>query len=466
MRYASLVVFVFLLVMGICLSTGCSDKSTDPGGTTPAPTELDHKWSQRFGDALEQFSYDVACDASGNIIIAGYFDGAVDFGGGILTSAGREDIFIAKYGSDGTHIWSYRFGDESDQYAFSVTTDASGNVIVAGRFWGRVDFGPVPLTSAGASDIFIAKYSSSGAPLWSKRFGDASVQEATSVTADASGNIIITGSYFGTVDFGSGPLPTAGNQDIFLAKFDPNGNHLWSDNFGDASSQYGLGVAVNGSGNVLLVGAFYSRVDLGGGGLNSAGAQDIFIAKFNSDGSHIWSNSFGDADDQYPRSIAVDGSGNVIIAGYFEYTVDFGGGTLTSAGAYDAFIAKFSPDGIFLWNDRFGDSSYNQYAYDITTDASDNVIASGHFSGSVDFGGGALTSNGSDDIFVAKFSSEGTHLWSDSFGDSQEQYSFGVAADNSGDVIITGLFAGSVDFGSGVLTSAGLYDIYIAKFGL
>ena len=158
MRYASGVAFVFLLVLGICLSTGCSDKSTGPGGTTPTPTELEHKWSHIFGDAFEQFSYDVACDASGNIIIAGYFEGAVDFGGGTLTSAGAYDAFVAKFSPEGTHLWSDSFGDSQEQYSFGVAADNSGDVIITGFFAGSVDFGSGVLTSAGLYDIFIAKF--------------------------------------------------------------------------------------------------------------------------------------------------------------------------------------------------------------------------------------------------------------------------------------------------------------------
>ena len=456
---------MFLLLLGICLSTGCSDKSTGPGGTTPTPTELEHKWSHSFGDALEQFSYDIACDASGNVIIAGYFEGTVDFGGGALVSTGQEDIFIAKFGSDGTHIWSYRFGDASDQYAYSVTTDASGNVIVAGRFWGIVNFGGGALSSAGASDIYVAKFSPGGTYLWSKRFGDSSVQEAKSVTADASGNVIITGSYFGTVDFGSGPLPTAGNQDIFLAKFNSDGAHLWSNKFGDGDSQFGKSVACDASGNIILVGDIYGSADFGGGSLTSAGGPDIFVAKFGSGGAHTWSKRFGDADEQLAPCVEVDASGNVIIVGYFEGTADFGGSILTSAGAVDFLMAKFSPDGSHLWSSNFGDLAY-QYAYSAAADASGNIIVAGYFTGTVDFGGGTLTSNGAYDILIARFSSGGAHLWSDSFGDSDAQFSLGVAADASGNGFIVGSFQGTVDFGSGDLTSAGMHDIFVAKFGL
>jgi hypothetical protein len=150
-----------------------------------------------------------------------------------------------------------------------------------GYFNGSVDFGGGPLTSVlGSFDIFLAKFDSAGNHLWSKRFGGASNEYPTAVAVDGSGNAFLTGDIFGSVDFGGGLLTSAGGQDIFLAKFDPAGNHLWSKRFGDTVGQLGKGIAVDGSGNAFLTGAFFGSVDFGGGPLTSAGLADIFLAKF------------------------------------------------------------------------------------------------------------------------------------------------------------------------------------------
>ena len=157
MRYVSWAAFLFLLVLGACLAIGCSEKSTGPD-SNPPPSPGKHLWSKCFGDGSDQYAIAVAVDASRNLIVAGYFEGTLDFGGGVLTSAGANDIFVAKFGSDGAHLWSKRFGDGSDQAASAVAVDASGNVIVTGVFRGTVDFGGGGLTSAGVEDIFVAKF--------------------------------------------------------------------------------------------------------------------------------------------------------------------------------------------------------------------------------------------------------------------------------------------------------------------
>jgi len=121
-------------------------------------------------------------------------------------------------------------------------------------------------------------------------------------------------------------------------------SHLWSKRFGSTSFDQGYGVAVDDSGNVVVTGSFNGTVNFGGGGLNSAGSFDIFVAKFSgAEGSHLWSKRFGSTSDDWGRGVAVDGSGNAVVTGSFLGTVDFGGGGLSSGGGYyDLFVAKFS----------------------------------------------------------------------------------------------------------------------------
>ncbi len=422
-----------------------------------------HLWSKRFGDAGNQIGRAVSVDASGNIYIAGYYDGTVDFGGGSLTSAGGFDIYIVKFNPEGDHIWSKRFGDTSSDWAYAVAVDASGNVVVAGTFTGSIDFGGGLLTASGSTDICVVKLDSAGNHIWSDRFGDGSSNYGLGVTADASGNVIATGQFVSTVDFGGGVLTSAGNSDIFIAKFAATGDHIWSERFGDSSSQIGMKVKTDSDGNVIAVGHFQGTVDFGGGPLTSPGLFDIYIAKFDPTGTHMWSLGFGDSQLQYGKGVSVDNLDNVIIAGDFEGTVDFGGGPLTSLGDRDIYVAKFDAAGNHLWSDSFGGSGPH-YAEGVTTDGSGDVILVGECWNTVDFGGGQLPHAGMYDVYVARFDKAGNHVWSQSFGGELHQWGMGVAADGFGNVILTGHFGDTVDFGGGPLTDAGLSDIYIARF--
>jgi hypothetical protein len=441
----------------------------------PAAWAQIHEWSQRFGSTSSESGLGVTVDGSNNAIVTGRFRGTVDFGGGPLTEvvgaiprSRSNDIFVAKYDHNGNHVWSQSFGDTLEDQGFSVVADGLDNVIVTGFFKGTVDFGGGPLTEVGTGtfvrDIFVVKFDSNGNHVWSKRFGASSGDEGQSIAVDGSDNVIVTGFFHNTVDFGGGPLTSAGSQDIFVAKYDPDGNHLWSKRFGQIDIDPGYGVAVDGSNNVIVTGYIRNTVDFGGGPLTSAGCSDIFVAKFDTDGNHVWSQRFGDDScEDEGFSVAVDGSGNVVVTGKFRGTVDFGGGPMTSAGfgSLDIFVARFDPNGNHLWSKSFGSAS-SDFGNHVAADGLDNVIITGRFGDTVDFGGGTLSN---PRIFVAKFDSNGNHLWSQApASPGGNGHGFEVVADGQNSVIVTGAFGNPVDFGGGPLTSAGALDIFLVKF--
>jgi len=434
----------------------------------PPPADaqpIHHGWSDRYGDASSDYATEIAIDGEGNVIVAGYFEGTVDMGGGTLTSAGAWDIFVARFDAAGNHIWSKSFGDATHQYVYGLIIDTFGDIIIAGSFYGTVDFGGGLLVSAGGSDMFVAKFDASGNHVWSKRFGDsASNQSCTGIATYGSGyRFVLTGFFYGNVDFGGGALTSAGLGDVFVAKFDAAGNHRWSQRFGGAGEEQGMQIVVDDAGIVTMAGAFRDSLDLGGGALTSVGQRDIFVAGFDPAGNYLWSMGTGDTSDDYPTAITTDNTGRWFVSGVFYGSVDFGGGLLTSAGSTDIFVAGFDTGGVPLWSKRFGDSDRDGIAA-ISFDASGNLILAGVFEGSVDFGGGALGSSGNNDIYFAQLDADGSHMWSRRFGDQANQYVGALATDASENLVVVGQYYGTLDFGGGPLVSAGLTDMYVTKF--
>ncbi len=426
--------------------------------------EFTHAWSNGFGDLQDQSGNFVVVDSLNNAIITGSFEGIIDFGGGNLTSAGTTDVYLAKFDTSGNHQWSKSFGDSSDQNGTGLAIDSLNNIIIVGYFDGTIDLGGGSLISADPADIFLAKFDSSGNHIWSKKFGDLDSQKGYSIAVDIFDNILITGHFQYMVDFGGSPLTSAGGYDIFLAKFDATGNHQWSHSFGESSSQEGLCVVTDSVGHVYMTGGFDGSVDFGGGVLTSSGGTDIFLATFDASGNHLWSKKFGDSSSQKCRIMAVDSSENIIITGEFVGTVDFGGDPLTSTdGSYDIYLVKFDSMGNCIWSSRYGDWS-DEVSYGIYVDSSDSIIITGLFFGPLNFGNNPLMSTGACDVFLAKFDSMGTHVWSNQYGDSDYQGGISLACDNLNNIILLGVFAGSINFGSGPLISAGGSDIFLAKF--
>ncbi len=422
-------------------------------------------WSSRFGGAENQSGQSIAVDSADAVVLAGRFYASVDFGAGPLSSAGNEDGFLAKLDAEGNHQWSKRFGGPGDQIATSVAVDGENAALVAGVFSGSIDFGGGAITSKGGFDVFLAKFDAIGNFLWSKRFGDASDQIADGVAVDGLGNVIVAGHFYGAMDFGGGALIGISGENTFFAKLDTNGSHVWSKSFHGTSDQVLGGVAVNGVGEVFGTGRFFGSADFGGGPLVSTGGADAFLVKLSTAGDHLWSKRLGGADDQAGSSIAVDGSGNVVLTGSFDGSVSLGGNApLVSMGSTDIFVAKYDANGTYAWGERFGDAGSQPGTF-VTVDKNGNVLVTGFYASAINFGDGPHASAGSYDIFLAKLDANGSNVWGKSFGNKNAQEAYGIAVDSSGNALITGAMAGMVDFGNGSpLTSAGGVDIFVAKF--
>jgi PKD repeat protein len=429
------------------------------------------RWSDSAGNTEDDRGRAVAVDGSGNIYATGQFRSTIDLGGGPMTAFKLSyqpdlpsDVYLVKYASSGAHLWSKRIGGHDDDSGTAIALDASGNVLVAGFAGPNVDFGGGELPTAGGYDVFVAKYAGSdGHNLWAKRFGSATDEYPWAIAVDGCGNVLVTGEFTGTVDFGGGALTSAGDRDVFVAKFaGADGRHLWSRRFGAALTDLGNGIGTDASGNVFVTGLFQNTVDFGGGAFTSAGGRDVFVAKYAAaDGQHLWSKRLGSTSIDEGCGLAVDGSGEVVVTGSFIGTVDFGGGPISTPNAgSDAFVVKYSNLGVHRWSKRLG-STNGDSGEAVAIDGSGNVTVTGAFQGAVDFGGGSLTSAGSFDIFVAQYrGTDGQHVWSRRYGGTGNDRCQGVAS-NTGTVAVTGYFPGTVNFGDGSRTSAGSNDIFL-----
>lgn len=438
--------------------------ATTQGVAAGGGTQL---WATRFsgiGAFDNAYAMSLAVDALGNSVVAGSFQRTVGFGGASLTSAGAGDVFVVRYSPTGQHLWSQRFGGTADDVAQGVAVDASGNVFVTGYFSGSVSFGGTALTAVGQTDVFLAKYSPAGVHQWSRSFGGFNPDRGYSVAVDAGGNIVIAGYLVGTVDFGGGPLTSAGLADTFVAKFSNAGAHQWSRRFGGASSDVAEAVAVDGNGNVALAGYFQGAVDFGGGSLTSAGGNDAFSALYDANGNHVWSRGWGGPSDDRATGVAVDRDGSVLTTGTFTGNVSFGGALLANTGGGDIFVVKTLASGGHSWSKGFGTgASVPESANAVAVDGSGNVLLTGSIVGGVDFGGGPLNGNGSYDVFVAKLRSDSSHVWSKRYGAGYDDRGWAIAADGTGNVFATGDYYLSIDFGGGALVNEAATDSFLAK---
>lgn len=445
----------------------CATPEDDDCNGVAASCDGEVLWARRYGDDLSQFSLAVAVAPDGGPVIGGGFLGTLDFGTGALASDNNffVDIFVAKLDADGKALWSRKFGDGSGEYARRMKVDAAGNVVILGDFDATLDFGVGTHTSAGASDVFVAKLGPDGAPLWSRSFGDQAVQLGTALAVDSAGSLFVGGRFNGSIDFGTGVLASSADADAYVAKIDAEGAPVWSKSFGGTLDQRVNSLDADPLGAVVAAGSFQGTIDLGDQVHTSAGDSDGFVVKLSPDGSTLWSRTFGDASGQWTSSVTVDPASNILLAGGFKGTVDFGDGPHMNLSGTDMFVAKLDANGSVLWSRTFGDTSNTKSASAnaIACDPFGAVLVAGTFDGSVDFGDGTKTSGGASDIFLLKLDSAGSTLWSKRFGDEEPQFQAGVATAATGHVFLTGYLTGTMDFGSMTLTSAGVEDVFLAR---
>jgi len=358
-------------------------------------------WSKHFASSTSAKPRPLAIDTAGNVVVAGSFEDSVDFGGGPLVAT-NGDAFVAKYDSSGKHLWSKKFGGTNFQGVSNLTIDAQNNIIMSGEFTGTLDLGGGTMTATNF-DFFVAKFDTNGTHVWSKYLDhvDPGQPQVMGIAADSTGNVVFSGYFYGTMNFGGGPLTSASSYDVFVVKVDPAGQHVWSKRYGGPLGQNPSGLGFDNAGNLFIAGSFKGTIDLGGGTLTSAGNDDFWLAKLDPAGNHLWSKRYGDSQQQYSSGLAVTKTGELALSVALGGTVDFGGGPITSAGGIDFAVARLDSAGNHVWSRRAGDSM-NQSADAIAFDPTGHVLLTGGLVGSADFGNGVLTSAGSTDALVVK----------------------------------------------------------------
>lgn len=362
-------------------------------------------------------------------------------------------------------LWAKSATGTGTAKGYSVCADASGNVFVTGSFLSpTITFGSITLLNAGVQNIFLAKFDPNGNVLWAQSAGDTTIDDAYSVSADAGGNVFLTGMFQSpTISFGSITLTNAGLGDIFLAKYDGNGNVLWAKSAGGTFWDSPSSVSADANGNVFVTGSFGSLATFGSTTLTSTngGTDDIFLAKYDATGNVLWVKSAGGIYADYGSSVSTDANGNVFLTGSFQSpTIIFGSTTInyTNTGNYNVFLAKYDANGNVLWAKSASGTKAGGVGYSASTDVSGNVFVTGMFySSAITFGPITLInsdpSGNIQDIFIVKYDANGNVLWAKSAGGAGSDIGYSICADANGNVFVTGGFLSpSITFGSITLT--------------
>jgi hypothetical protein len=394
---------------------GDADTDTDADAETDSETGTDTGSDTDLGGG-DSVGHAVAVDGAGSVYVTGGFEGAIDLGGGPLIGAGSYDILLAKFDAAGDHLWSQRYGGSGTDFGWSVTVGADGDLLLSGSYEQVLDLGDVTLTTE-ARGAFLAKLDPGGDVVWVRGCQSVGSTYGGTVSPDSEGGAFWSGGFDGSIDLGAGAHDSAGDEDGFLARIDSGGDAVWSVRIGDTGFDFvTCDTAAGGdepvlAGDSFATGHFSSTVDFGPGPITSAGGGDVFVARFTASGDPVWSAGFGDEQSDDGLALAVDGQQNVVVAGLFFGTIDFGGGPLISNGEDDSFVAKLDADGGHLWSGHYGGAFGMDRANGVAVDDDDNVLVTGSFTDGTDFGDGPVSTDGVLELFLVKLSPDGDLTW-------------------------------------------------------
>jgi hypothetical protein len=362
-----------------------------------------------------------------------------------------------------TITWVKAVSGPGDEYGWGVAVDPFTNALATGHFMAPANIGTNRLDQSGNENILLEKFDPLGNLIWVRQAGGPGFDQGRGVAADATSHVYLTGGFNGPATFGPFNLDGAGGGDVFLAKYDQDGNLLWVRSGGGPGEDQGRAVAVDPDGRVYLTGIFRDAANFDGTNVIGAGLQDIVIAKYDSEGELQWVRSAGGTGGDHGHAITTDGGGHVLITGSFTGEASFGSLNLTGAGG-DVFVAQYDAQGQPQWIRQGGSASTSpDIGYDIVTDEAGEVYVTGVVTGDAVFDGQNLTHRGQGDVFVARYSARGVLRWVQSFGDTGPDEGQGVGLDAAGNIYVAGLFLSQIAFGSTVLLSPGHSDVFVVK---
>jgi hypothetical protein len=325
-------------------------------------------------------AYPVATDASGNVYLAGWFNQPYITFGSFFLDHDTGNIYLTKYDANGNLLnvmFPVGYG-----MPYAVATDASGNIFMTGYFnSSTIKFGSYTLTNAGAGDdIFIVKYDPNGNVLWARGAGGAgNFEEAYGLATDAVGNVYACGGYQSpSITFGSTTLNNYGQYDLFIVKYAANGNVLWAHGAGGVGGDYAYAVSTDAAGNAYLTGLIQGLVMFGSYSLNSG---HVFLAKYDPSGNVLWAKNSIDNGNAKPNSCITDLANNTYVTGYFTTAkIIFYPDTLfnTVAGRDELFLAKYNSSGNLLWAKSARGNAYDG-GYAVATNSIGNLYLSGYY---------------------------------------------------------------------------------------
>lgn len=424
------------------------------------------QWRMQLGGAYDGELGGVAMTPQGDVVLVGSFSGEMEGPQGIVASVDGWDVFVAKLAWTGELLWLDRYGSTGSQRATAVSIADDGQIVIGGEMEGVMTAGEIGLESAAQEDGFVLVLDANGLPRWGRTFGDAvgddgdlvsgEHQTVADVVALPNGYIGVAGAFYGAMRMGDESHEATG-RDGFVALLQPDGTFRWSRALTGPGDAVVTALSVDMDSRLVAAGAFTNKLTIDDTVVATHG-QDAFVAAFETSGSQSWLQRFGGEGHDRAASVAVQSDGAIVVAGSFADALVFGGPsgvTIPAEGGGDGFVVRLhGDDGTYAGARAFGDGML-QSPGAVSVGPTGDVAVVGWFSGTIDFGVGAMTTAmDGDDAFVAVFGEGGFDAtWSHRYGPGATQRARAATHRDDGALVIAGEFERAIDLGWGPLGS-------------
>jgi len=464
---------LFSVVSGILLLHGVVGYSSTHLDDSTQYSHFNWNGIKQFGTAATERGYFSVNDKQGNLYVAGYTGGDLD-GNGPGVNEGGWDIYVMKLNAKGETQWIRQFGSPGEDLAVAIAIDRKGFLYVTGQIGGDLDPNDDQIfrgkevhpgesenqDERDGDDAFLMKLNVNGEVQWLRQYGIADDDAGFGVDTDIFGNPYVIGYTWGDLD-GDGPGLHEGQEDIYLTKFDPNGNQKWIKQLGSSEADVPYAMTIDKlHGNIYVTGFSIGNIANASGTQPNAGGQDIVAISFNTEGQLKWLRQFGTEGDDNGFGITVDRHQHTYISGYVSGDLD-GLGPDIYAGDLDFAVIHLGPNGDLVWSRQLGTEG-SDFGLGIAVDPFGGIYATGTVFGDLDPTDSQLY-QGRRDIAVINFDRDGYTNWIRQIGTPLNDWGFHIAVERQCQVRVTGQTGGDLD-GFGPQTFAGTFDIFVWKF--
>ncbi|MFW9948052.1 MAG: SBBP repeat-containing protein, partial [Candidatus Odinarchaeota archaeon] len=398
-KYMSFIIVLVLPLYAFSFTEPSTELNTPPDSYLLSPSlsspDIIVEWNLTWGWSANDWGDDIAIDKNNNLYLAGTTN---SFG------AGDDDIFIAKFDTDGQQKWNDTWGGFDHDWSYGVDVDSYGDIYIAGR-WNR--------SSSNLGDLCLVKFSSGGSYLWDETIWGSEEDTYFDIFIDTTDTIYIAGKSL---------TWSYGNSDGIIDKFDTDGNNPWAYYYGDIEYESFTAIIGDNDGYIYVAGVTNSTGE---------GGFDVFLMKIDSAGYWLWNATWGGSGDDIAQGIAADNLGNLYICGY---TDSF------SVSGKDAFLIKYDDTGNYVWNKTLN-LTEDEFFYDIIVGNDGYIYVCGETN--------TLSSGGADMVLI-KYTSSGNEVWTKTWGGNEDDWGTGLVMDADGNIYISG---DTFSFGPGGLNA-------------